>query len=174
MGPTWVLSAPDGPHVGPMNLAIRLLVHWPAAAVVYVDTVQDTLAWRYWWLSSWAGHDPWTWCAHQMWAAPQCAGATCRSEPGHGTAFLEPAWRSHWQVEGVAAEEVYECWRGEKTTRVTMEENNLSKSMNFFFFFSNMTLLSWWNDNCLFLWWKVWKFNSCQKSWIIWIIEMLK
>ena len=23
MGPTWALSAPDGPHVGPMNLAIR-------------------------------------------------------------------------------------------------------------------------------------------------------
>ena len=23
MGPAWVLSAPDGPHVGPMNLAIR-------------------------------------------------------------------------------------------------------------------------------------------------------
>ena len=23
MGLTWVLSAPDGPHVGPMNLAIR-------------------------------------------------------------------------------------------------------------------------------------------------------
>ena len=23
MGPTWILSAPDGPHVGPMNLAIR-------------------------------------------------------------------------------------------------------------------------------------------------------
>ena len=23
MGPTWVLSAPDGPHVGPKNLAIR-------------------------------------------------------------------------------------------------------------------------------------------------------
>ena len=22
MGPTWVLPAPDGPHVGPMNLAI--------------------------------------------------------------------------------------------------------------------------------------------------------
>ena len=38
MGPTWVLSAPDGPHVGPMNLAIRdvvvaldcirLYIHW--------------------------------------------------------------------------------------------------------------------------------------------------
>ena len=24
MGPTWVLSAPDGPHVGPMNLAMRV------------------------------------------------------------------------------------------------------------------------------------------------------
>ena len=23
MGPTWVLSAPDGPHVDPMNLASR-------------------------------------------------------------------------------------------------------------------------------------------------------
>ena len=23
MGPTWVLSAPGGPHVGPMNLVIR-------------------------------------------------------------------------------------------------------------------------------------------------------
>ena len=25
MGPTWVLSAPDGPHVGPMHLAIRVI-----------------------------------------------------------------------------------------------------------------------------------------------------
>ena len=24
MGPTWALSAPDGPHVGPMNLAIMV------------------------------------------------------------------------------------------------------------------------------------------------------
>ena len=44
MGPIWVLSAPDGPHVGPMNLAIRVAVsrwqgsvrwpspmRWPAA-----------------------------------------------------------------------------------------------------------------------------------------------
>ena len=35
MGPTWVLSAPDGPHVGPMNLTIREIIivqarahHW--------------------------------------------------------------------------------------------------------------------------------------------------
>ena len=27
MGPTWVLSAPDGPHVGPMNLAIREILY---------------------------------------------------------------------------------------------------------------------------------------------------
>ena len=26
MGPTWVLSAPDGPHVGPMSLAIRVWI----------------------------------------------------------------------------------------------------------------------------------------------------
>ena len=26
MGPTWVLSAPDGPHDGPMNLAIRVVM----------------------------------------------------------------------------------------------------------------------------------------------------
>ena len=28
MGPTWVLSAPGGPHVGPMNLAIRDNLFW--------------------------------------------------------------------------------------------------------------------------------------------------
>ena len=29
MGPTWVLSAPDGPYVGPMNLAIRICIYLP-------------------------------------------------------------------------------------------------------------------------------------------------
>ena len=28
MGPTWDLSAPDGPHVGPMNLAIWDLIRY--------------------------------------------------------------------------------------------------------------------------------------------------
>ena len=28
IGPTWVLSAPDGPHVGPMNFAIRAGMTW--------------------------------------------------------------------------------------------------------------------------------------------------
>ena len=27
MGPTWVLSAPDGPHVGPMNFAIWVMIN---------------------------------------------------------------------------------------------------------------------------------------------------
>ena len=26
MGPIWVLSAPDGPHVGPMSLAVRVFI----------------------------------------------------------------------------------------------------------------------------------------------------
>ena len=29
MGPTWVLSAPDGPHVGPMNLSFRGFAECP-------------------------------------------------------------------------------------------------------------------------------------------------
>ena len=28
MGPIWILSDPDGPHVGPMNLAIRGVLHY--------------------------------------------------------------------------------------------------------------------------------------------------
>ena len=38
MGPTWVLSAPDGPHVGPMNLAIRVYFH---IQYLYWDTLQQ-------------------------------------------------------------------------------------------------------------------------------------
>ena len=26
MGPTWVLAAPDGPHVGAINLAMRVVI----------------------------------------------------------------------------------------------------------------------------------------------------
>ena len=37
MGPIWVLSAPDGPHVGPMNLAIReVLSKGPVAATEHI------------------------------------------------------------------------------------------------------------------------------------------
>ena len=41
MGPTWVLSAPDGPHVDPMNLDIRgvmqLLLHVLASVICHVE-----------------------------------------------------------------------------------------------------------------------------------------
>ena len=33
MVPTWVLSTPDGPHVGPMNLAIREVNIWGSGYV---------------------------------------------------------------------------------------------------------------------------------------------
>ena len=36
MGPTWVLSAPDGPHVGPMNLAMNLAL---AVNIALIDAV---------------------------------------------------------------------------------------------------------------------------------------
>ena len=50
MGPTWVLSAPEGPHVGPMNLAIRDVIgclfnqiHTVAMADANVVMVTETL-----------------------------------------------------------------------------------------------------------------------------------
>ena len=43
MGPTWVLSAPDGPHVSPMNLAIREhSVHWDASNELIILAVVST------------------------------------------------------------------------------------------------------------------------------------
>ena len=39
MGPTWFLAAPGGPHVGPMNLAIRVVIGC-------VRRVGAHLAWR--------------------------------------------------------------------------------------------------------------------------------
>ena len=39
-GPTWVLSAPDGPHVGPMNLAIRENVR--------MNWMKRRMNWRTW------------------------------------------------------------------------------------------------------------------------------
>ena len=34
MGPTWVLSAPDGPYVGPMNLANRDILRGASLATI--------------------------------------------------------------------------------------------------------------------------------------------
>ena len=33
MGPTWVLLAPDGPHIGPVNLAIWVVMPHDVAGV---------------------------------------------------------------------------------------------------------------------------------------------
>ena len=53
MGPTWVMSAQDGPHVGPMNLAIKVVAmkiqiwqHFRIAkeTILYIDqfSIADT------------------------------------------------------------------------------------------------------------------------------------
>ena len=48
MGPTWVLSAPDGPHVGTMNLAIRKCVIYKLEITIHIcitETLHDTIVW---------------------------------------------------------------------------------------------------------------------------------
>ena len=44
MGPTWVLSAPDGPHVGPRYLAIWALLLGYIVDTHYCDVIMSTLA----------------------------------------------------------------------------------------------------------------------------------
>ena len=51
MGPTWVLSAPDGPHAGPMNLAIRGIAshsddHSSTHHSVAIDTRLRCMTWK--------------------------------------------------------------------------------------------------------------------------------
>ena len=52
MGPTWVLSAPDGPHVSPINLAIRVTVQlsWGGTVTVVFNP--------WWFLKSRHYHSP--------------------------------------------------------------------------------------------------------------------
>ena len=40
MGPIWVLSAPDGPHVGPMNFAIRVCLICECSSFKWVALTQ--------------------------------------------------------------------------------------------------------------------------------------
>ena len=42
-GPTWALSVPDGPHVGPMNLAIRAIM-WRTDCTISIKTIGLTVA----------------------------------------------------------------------------------------------------------------------------------
>ena len=37
IGPTWVLSAPDGPHVGPMNLSVRDIAFGSTVTPQYIN-----------------------------------------------------------------------------------------------------------------------------------------
>ena len=46
MGPTWVLSAPDGSHVGLMNLAVRVIFHSYGPMSYYISyTLMDHYSW---------------------------------------------------------------------------------------------------------------------------------
>ena len=52
MGPTWLLSAPDGPHVGPMNLAIRVHSYgWSSTSYDTKKRKRKCAMWLYinWW-----------------------------------------------------------------------------------------------------------------------------
>ena len=76
MGPTWVLSAPDGPHVGPMNPAIRVLAVFPkfnSERFISIAGTQPQLEYELVWPKS-----PWVIyiiCFHpnQIWAVGKCA-----------------------------------------------------------------------------------------------------
>ena len=41
MGSTWVLSAPGGPHVGPMNLVIRVALPTPVVQLSHINSDTD-------------------------------------------------------------------------------------------------------------------------------------
>ena len=43
MGPTWVLLAPDGPHIGPMNFAI-----WDSTGETAMDDLEITWIQSFW------------------------------------------------------------------------------------------------------------------------------
>ena len=43
MGPTWVLLAPDGPHFGPMNLAIRDVFYYILLPSVSLITTEEVI-----------------------------------------------------------------------------------------------------------------------------------
>ena len=47
MGPTWVLLAPDGPHVGPMNLAIREVIVPSTGKILWIKFTSKKTWWRH-------------------------------------------------------------------------------------------------------------------------------
>ena len=49
MGPSWVLSAPDGPHVGPMNLVMWVAFMMPFIHVLGVHVVIGSIQYYLYW-----------------------------------------------------------------------------------------------------------------------------
>ena len=80
MGPTWVLSAPDGPHVGLMNLAI-----WDAWLAVCLALQSVCCYCRVWRLTPWEK----TACLNGV---PKCWDF----EAHHGKVDIEPSLHNQW------------------------------------------------------------------------------
>ena len=59
MKPTWVLSAPDGPHVGPMNLAIRMPFWRRKCVCEYTQACDWNISEVGWWLSNYIHYKVW-------------------------------------------------------------------------------------------------------------------
>ena len=83
MGPTWVLSAPDGPHVGPMNLSIR---------VVLIES--DLLERRRSEACCHLGPAGWHQCPPRSPAAPGLAGNHCHRRGWGQSARGQRTWTS--------------------------------------------------------------------------------
>ena len=65
MGPTWVLPAPDGPHVGPINLAVGV-VFLPAQPASTFHLGADSLRQPFY-HAIWPCHRHPCWCSAAIW-----------------------------------------------------------------------------------------------------------
>ena len=81
MGPTWVLSAPDGPRVGPMNLAIRVT---KGSLDINVWCLNHLCTCSCWWPANFRYDD--------IWGRVMCDKQVCRK--GHCPESLTV--RIHW------------------------------------------------------------------------------
>ena len=113
MGPTWVLSAPDGPHVGPMKLAIREVPLFHQPQIKKLDALKHEslfMAWSFGnaLLMHWRYHSHglshWIYDYHKTsnisctkipnlkWF-PSCCTCLC---PIHWSHVLSREWRCSW------------------------------------------------------------------------------
>ena len=68
MGPTWVLSAPDGPHVGRMNLVIRVAIRYclPDSTATPVESGVEALTAFWIGQQTFGVHFKWTLCDNRI------------------------------------------------------------------------------------------------------------